>query len=75
MFDIQCYRNLGAAIAMQAAKDYEHASPAMRRVIIKDLRSQYMDTITNGMGAMLADALKKDHKTVIRRIKNMEEDC
>lgn len=66
------YKQLGCAIAIQAAKDYEAASPAQRRVIIGDLRSDYMDTITCGISLHLADALRRNPIAVIKRIKNME---
>ena len=69
---IDNYKQLGCAIALQAAKDYEKASPAMRRVIIKDLRSDYMDAISCGLSIHLANALRRDATTVINRIKNME---
>ena len=75
---IDNYKQLGYAIALQAAKDYAsmdgvETSPARRRVIIKDLRSDYMDLITGGLASLLADALKRDYKTVVARIKSMEE--
>jgi hypothetical protein len=66
------YRQLGCAVAIQAAKDYEKATPAQRRHIIKDLRSDYMETITDGLSVYLADALRNNHTAVIKRIKNME---
>lgn len=68
MTDIQCYKNLGAAIALQAAKDYAKASPAERRWIIKNLRSEYMQSITDGASVLLADALKRDYKRVVKQI-------
>ena len=74
MNTIDNYKQLGCAIAIQAAKDYEHESPARRRVIIKDLRSDYMNAITGGLSVHLADALRRDAATVIKRIKNMEWD-
>ena len=71
---IDNYKQLGCAIAIQATKDYARASAARRRVIIKDLRSDYMSFITGGIAPMLADALKSDYKAVVGRIKNMEEE-
>ena len=76
---IDNYQQLGYAIAIQAAKDYQsiegvETSPAKRREIIKDLRSPYMELITNGLSIMLADALRCDYKVVVARIKNMERE-
>lgn len=76
---IDNYKQLGYAIALQAAKDYQsiedvETSPAQRREIIKDLRSPYMELVTNGLSIMLADALRRDYKVVVARIKNMERE-
>lgn len=68
------YKQLGCAVAIQAAKDYEKANPAKRRTILKDLRSDYMDAITGGLSIHLADALQKNCADVLARIKNMEPD-
>jgi ribonuclease-3 len=56
--DVENYKSLAYAIAMQAAKDYHRASPARRRVIIKELHSDYMNFITNGISSILADAFE-----------------
>jgi hypothetical protein len=69
MVDIQCYRNLAAAICLQAAKDYDKAeTPQQRAVIIRQLRSEYMCGISDGASALLADALKRDYKRVVKQI-------
>lgn len=74
MTTIDNYKQLGCAIAIQAAKCYEGASDAQRRVILKDLRSDYMDLVTGGLAPYLADALQKDYKSVLARIKSMERE-
>lgn len=70
MTDIQCYRNLAAAICLQAAKDYGsvEATPQSRGHIIRQLRSEYMVFISDGASALLADALKRDHERVVNQI-------
>lgn len=75
--EIDNWKNLGCAIALQAAKDYEaidgvESSPAQRGWIIRQLRSDYMNLITDGKSSLLADELKRDYKAVVKRIKNME---
>ena len=77
LIDIQNYKNLGCAIAIQAAKDClsiegRLTSPQKRAAIIKDLRSDYMNFITGGISSILADALKRDYKAVVRSLKNSE---
>lgn len=74
MTTIDNYKELACRIAIQAAKDYERADDAGRAVILKQLRSQYMDFITSGIAPLLADALSKDPQPVIDRIKSMEEE-
>jgi hypothetical protein len=71
------YKQLACAIAIQAAKDCERidgkeTSPQKRAAIIKNLRSDYMNGITDGLSSHLADALRRDYKAVVARIKNME---
>lgn len=69
MFDIQCYRNFAAAICIQAAKDYADAkTPQARGYIIRQLRSDYMVFISDGASALLADALKRDYKSVVESL-------
>lgn len=73
MPDIQCYKNLACAIAIQAAKDYADAqNPQQRGHILRQLRSDYMNFITDGKAAMLADALKRDYKKVVETLINSE---
>ena len=72
MVDIQCYKNLGCAVAIQAAKDYAAGSPQKRAAIIKQLRSDYMQLITDGVSIMLADALRHDYKSVVNNLINAE---
>lgn len=70
--DIQNYKNLACAIAIQAAKDYVDASPQQRGHILRQLRSEYMNFITDGKSSMLADALKRDYKAVVSSLINSE---
>lgn len=86
MVDNQNHRNLGCSVAFQAAKDYadtydpnkcrgfdEYMRKILRRDILRDLRSEWMNFITDGKSSMLADALKRDYKAVVKRIYSMEE--
>lgn len=66
------YRQLGAAIGLQAVKDYAVETPAMQKKIIKDLRSEYMELITQGASVFLAEKLETDPDEIIDRVRKME---
>lgn len=57
MTDTQA-RNLACAITLQAVRDYFSSSDAGKRAILKDLRSDYMNFITNGTSLAVADQLE-----------------
>lgn len=73
MNTLKNYKQLGYAIALQAAKDYEKDNPKERQRIIRELRGEYMDFITNGLSILLADALLRDSSGICRRIENMNK--
>ena len=54
----QNYRQLGFAIAYQAVKDFFSASKSKRKVILKDLRSDWMIFLTEGMSDQVAEQLE-----------------
>lgn len=65
------------AIMIQAAKDYlkQGASDKMKAAIIKDLCSDYWDTLTDGLSICLAEQLVKNPKAVKERFrKEYKED-
>lgn len=72
MNTIENYKQLGYAVALQAAKDYKKASPKMRQRIIRELRGGYMDFITNGLSILLADALLQD-LSICKRIEDLSK--
>ena len=51
-------RQLAAAVTLQAAKDYFRADDKQKRTILKDLRSNWMDTFTNGTSILVAKQLE-----------------
>ena len=64
------YRSLVAAILLQATKDYcETASEAERRVILKDLRSDYMCSLSNDQSEVIANKLVRQGKIIAERLK------
>ena len=61
-------RELACAIIMQAVRDYFRSSTAKKAVIIKDLRSDYMDTITEGLSVVVAEQLEKHPEEIRERM-------
>lgn len=67
-------RNLACAICMQAAKDYfATENPDERKVILKDLRSKYMEFITNGTSVAVADQLEMNPNEIRDRMRRYHE--
>ena len=69
-------RNLSCAITLQAVKDYFKADgePAKQNVILKDLRSDWMDFITNGTSIAVADQLEKHPDEIRERLRQNNDD-
>ena len=66
-------RQLGMAIVYKAAKDYcKSESAPTRKAILKDLRSDHLDFISDGMSVVTADHLEKDCEAITERIVAME---
>lgn len=66
-------RNLAAAITLQAVKDYFDATgePKQQNAILKELRSPYMDLLTNGTSLAVADQLEKNPKEIAERLNKL----
>lgn len=67
----QNLRQLACAITLQAVKDFVAGDEANRRVILKELRSPYMDLITSGTSLVVADELEKYPEEIAKRIRYM----
>ena len=61
-------KNLGAAIVLQAVKDYFEETTAQQRVIIRDLKSDWLDFLTNGTSTVVAEQLKLHPEEIRRRL-------
>lgn len=68
-------RNLACAITMQAVRDYfaPNATDKKRREILKDLRSQWMDFITDGLSITIANQLEKNPDEIRERVRREVE--
>jgi hypothetical protein len=68
-------RQLAMSIVYQSVKDYcRSGSDKKRRGILNDLRSPYMDLISDGMSVIAAEQLEKDPDVIAERLKNIKED-
>ena len=66
-------RQLACAILMQAVRDYFRSSAAKKAIILADLRSDYMDTITKGLSLTVAEQLELHPEEIRERLyKNRE---
>ena len=68
-------RNLACAITLQAAKDYfaTGVTQAKRQAILKELRSSWMDFITDGTSIAVADQLELRPDEIRARLRRDEE--
>ena len=66
-------RELTCAITLQAVRDYFNGSTAQKKIILKDLRSPYMDMITNGLSVIVAEQLEKHPEEIRERMRRNYE--
>lgn len=64
-------RELVCAITMQAVRDYFNpkATPDKRQIILKELRSTWMESITNGTSVLVAEQLEKNPEVIAERLR------
>lgn len=64
------FNELVNAIVYQAAKDYVFTKDERKkRETLKDLRSSYMDWLTNGMSVIVAEQLELHPQEIAKRIR------
>ena len=68
-------RNLACAIILQAVKDYfeDGITDKQRKAILKDLRSPYMDTLSNGTSVIVAEQLEQHPEEIAVRLRKHYE--
>lgn len=66
-------KQLAAAVELQAVKDYfrKRTTPEKRKIILKDLRSAWMQEFTNGNSLIIAEQLEFHPDEIKARIFNM----
>ena len=67
-------RNLACAIIMQAVRDYFRSSSSQKALILKDLRSSYMDMMSNGTSVVVAEQLEKHPEEIRTRLYKMPQE-
>lgn len=67
-------RNLVCAIIMQAVRDYLRSASKKKTLILKDLRSPYMDMISNGTSVIVAEQLELHPEEIRARLCKMPEE-
>ena len=69
-------RQLFMTIIHKAVKDYcSSESEARRAAILKELRSKYMDYVSDGMSVIVAEQLEKNYDAIKARVlKERDED-
>lgn len=70
------YRALGCATVRQAVKDYfeDGVDEFMQRKILRDLCSEWMDWLTDGLSLRVAKELKTHPARIYNRLKKYEEE-
>jgi hypothetical protein len=68
------YKRLGYAVLKQAIKDYIDAPAERRKKILKDLKSPWMDWLTNGMSLVAAQQLKNNPRRIQAILSKCEEE-
>ena len=69
-------KELAAATILQAVKDYFDcaSAPKKQAVILKDLRSPWMDLLTGGMSAIVATQLENHPVEIAERLNKMPKE-
>lgn len=63
------YRQLGFAVALQAAKDFFKTGSKKKRMgILEDLKSSWMDFITDGLSVKLAEKIETNPTEVEKNL-------
>jgi hypothetical protein len=65
-------RSLAAATVMQAVQDYFQA-PNEQKQILRDLRSEWMQYLSNGISLTVAEQLERNPKQIRARLRKFKE--
>jgi hypothetical protein len=70
----QDIKNLASAVLLQAAKDYYETDKTGKKAILKDLNSEWMYFLTDGMSKIVAEELKTNERAIGIRLKRYTEE-
>ena len=66
-------KNLIAAITLQAVRDYFQATDDGKQFILVELRSPWMQMLTNGQSVVVAEQLEKHPEEIAARLRQHKE--
>lgn len=66
--------NIGCKVILQAVRDYFRGSTAKKQLILKDLRSVWMEWLTNGKSLWYADQLEYHPEAIRENLRKYEEE-
>ncbi len=64
----QNIKNLASAVLLQAAKDYCAGTEKEQAKISEELRSEWMQELTQGISLVVAEQLEKNWKSIAPRL-------
>lgn len=67
-------RQLACAVMLQATRDYVRGTKAERDSILKDLRSPWMDHLTQGTSNIVAERLENNIGSISRRLRKYDKE-
>lgn len=75
--DSENIKNLASEVMLQAVKDYINwrDTPERCNVVLKDLRSNWMNHFTNGMSLVVAEQLEKHPEEIAERIRQHQKNA
>jgi hypothetical protein len=68
------YKNLLAAILLQATKDYVYGTEDQQKQILRDLRSDYMTSLSDDQSAIIAEQLERNPQAIKERLRKLPKE-
>lgn len=67
-------RELSCATILQAVRDFVASEDYEHKIILRELRSAWMDLLTQGLSCVVAEQLEKHPDDIVKRIRKCKED-
>jgi hypothetical protein len=68
------YKNLLAAILLQATKDYVYGTEDQQKQILRDLRSDYMTALSDDQSVIIAEQLERNPQAIKERLRKLPKE-